>query len=104
LWLWDLLRKGPATLTAAFDPSLLRQWIVMGFAVTSGVQIAISVAGTLGRIPLTGLAIPMLSLGGAGLISTAMFAGLSVNCAHFRIGTAATRIEPAASKSWYAFA
>lgn len=104
LWLWDLLRKGPAQLTAAFDPSLLRQWIVMGFAVTSGVQIAISVAGTLGRIPLTGLAIPMLSLGGAGLISTAMFAGLSVNRAYFRIGAVATKAAPRASKPLHAFA
>jgi cell division protein FtsW (lipid II flippase) len=104
LWLWDLLRKGPVTLTAAFDPSLLKQWIVMGFAVTSGVQIAISVAGTLGRIPLTGLAIPMLSLGGAGLISTAIFAGLSVNRAHFRIGTVATKVTPAMRKPLHAFA
>lgn len=83
LWLWDLLRKGPATHTAALNLGLLRQWIVMGFSVTSGVQIAISAAGTLGRMPLTGLAIPMLSLGGAGLISTALFAGLSVNRIYF---------------------
>jgi cell division protein FtsW (lipid II flippase) len=105
LWLWDLLRKGPAVQTAALDPSLLRQWIVMGFAVTSGVQIAISVAGTLGRIPLTGLAIPMLSLGGAGLLSTAVFAGLSANRMHFRIGSAAAKkAAPAARKQLHVLA
>jgi cell division protein FtsW (lipid II flippase) len=86
LWLWDLLRKGPATHAEALNLGLLRQWIVMGFAVTSGVQIAISVAGTLGTMPLAGLAIPMLSLGGAGLISTAVFAGLSVNRIYLQNG------------------
>ena len=79
LWLWELMRHGPETPTSALNFGLLRQWIVTGFAVTSAVQIVISTAGTLGKMPLTGLAIPMLSLGSAGLISTALFAGLSVN-------------------------
>ena len=92
LWLWELLRKVPARQgqTCSFD--LLRHWTVTGFAVTSAVQIALSVAGTLGRTPLAGLAIPMLSLGGAGLVSTAIFAGLSVNRMQFR-----RRAQPAAT-------
>ncbi|HEX7645320.1 MAG TPA: FtsW/RodA/SpoVE family cell cycle protein [Burkholderiaceae bacterium] len=79
LWLWELQRRGADRNAAVLDLGLFRQWIVLGFSVTSGVQIAVSAAGTLGVIPLTGLAIPMLSFGGAGLMSTALFSGLSVN-------------------------
>ena len=84
LWLWELMRNASANQTRALNLNLLRQWLVTGFAVTSGVQIAISTAGTLGKMPLTGLAIPMLSFGGACLLSTALFAGLSVNRIDFK--------------------
>ena len=83
VWLWELMRSRYSTHTGGLNFNLLRQWMVSGFAVTSGVQIVISVAGTLGQMPLTGLAIPMLSLGGAGLASAAIFAGLSVNRVDF---------------------
>jgi cell division protein FtsW (lipid II flippase) len=86
LWLCELMRQGPARSAEALNFDLLRQWMVTGFAVTSIVQIVISAAGTLGRIPLTGLAIPMLSLGGTCLMSTAIFTGLSVNRTYLKKG------------------
>jgi hypothetical protein len=82
-WLWELMRTGPAIESGALDFALMRQWLVTGFTVTSGVHIMISTAGTLGMMPLTGVALPMLSLGAAGLVSTAIFAGLSVNRVEF---------------------
>jgi cell division protein FtsW (lipid II flippase) len=82
-WLWELMRTGPAIESGALDFALMRQWLVTGFTVTSSVHIMISTAGTLGMMPLTGVALPMLSLGAAGLVSTAIFAGLSVNRVEF---------------------
>jgi cell division protein FtsW (lipid II flippase) len=94
LWLWELMRQGPETHTLAMNFALLRQWIVTGFAVTSAVQIVISTAGTLGKMPLTGLSIPMLSMGGAGLLSTALFAGLSVNRLYLHDRESRQRLAP----------
>lgn len=84
LWLWELLRKGPTAHREVMNLSLLRHWLVTGFAITSGVQVVVSVLGTTGQIPLSGVGIPLLSLGGVGLCSAALFTGLSVNQIYFR--------------------
>lgn len=78
LWLLGLLRPGAAA-QGALKLAVLRQWTVAGFVVTSLLQMVISVAGTFALLPMTGLAIPLLSAGGAGLLSAALFTGLSLN-------------------------
>lgn len=59
--------------------SRLRDSIVAVFAVVTLMQLAITVFGTLGVIPLTGVAFPLAGFGRAALILTSAFAALAFN-------------------------
>lgn len=57
----------------------LRDSIVAVFAVVTLMQLGVTVFGSLGVMPLTGVAFPLLGYGRAALLVTCIFAGLAMN-------------------------
>jgi Cell cycle protein len=78
-WLCVLPRRRTLQQGTALNLDLLRQWMLIGFAMTYTIQILLSLTGTLGFLPMTGLTIPLLSWGGTGLLTASIFVGLAVH-------------------------
>jgi cell division protein FtsW (lipid II flippase) len=85
LWLLRLLPQRAEMQHLAQQGSVnldaLGLWAVTLFAVTNLVQAAVTVLGTLAVTPMTGITLPMLSLGASSLWVCAFFAGLGSHVA-----------------------
>ena len=85
LWLLRLLPQRAEMQHLAQQGSVnldaLGLWAVTLFAVTSLVQAAVTVLGTLAVTPMTGITLPLLSLGASSLWVCAFFAGLGAHVA-----------------------
>lgn len=82
-WLWKLARAHPAITTGRPDAPDLGQawlsWIAVCWVALTLVQLAVTVAGNLGWLPLTGITFPFLSYGLWSLLANAAFLGLALN-------------------------
>lgn len=59
-------------------------FLLSGIALVTGVQFVVIVAGSIGLIPLTGVAVPFLSFGKSSLIVNLAFFGLAIGASRFR--------------------
>ncbi|MBI4458060.1 rod shape-determining protein RodA [Candidatus Uhrbacteria bacterium] len=66
--------RGYALAAAARDDFSL--FLVVGILVSFAIEIAVNVGGTLGLLPITGIALPFLSYGGSSLLSKFLMVGL----------------------------
>ena len=81
-WLVALIhhrREAANTESPISSISRLRDSIVAVFAIVTLMQLAITVFGTLGVIPLTGVAFPLVGYGRAALIVTCIFTAFAIN-------------------------
>ncbi|TAN52599.1 MAG: hypothetical protein EPN21_03590 [Methylococcaceae bacterium] len=81
IWLAGLSWPGLAAWRSGRAPpwALLQCWLVVVFALLALAQTLITVGGSLGAIPLTGVTLPLLGYGGAALCMAALWAGLALN-------------------------
>jgi hypothetical protein len=79
-WLVSMMasRTSP-TMPLVADVMRLRDSIVAVFAVVTLMQLGITVFGSLGVMPLTGVAFPLVGYGRAALLVTCVFAGMTLN-------------------------
>jgi cell division protein FtsW (lipid II flippase) len=82
MWLIVVLRavfpKRPMD-TRAYSPQLLAAWLVSVFGIAMLVQIFLTSMGSLGVFPLTGVTMPLLSLGKASLLVCALYTAFAVS-------------------------
>lgn len=80
LWLWRVAHAHPAATTGRVDASDLRQgwlsWLALCWAGLSLTQMAVTVAGNLCWLPLTGITFPFLSYGAWSLLANSLMLGL----------------------------
>lgn len=81
-WLWRLARAHPAVTSGKVEGDGLDQawlsWLGLCWAGLSLAQMAVTVAGNLSWLPLTGITFPFLSYGAWSLLGNALFLGLSL--------------------------
>ena len=73
LWFLFFLRVSLIIKTSDLD---FEKYLLSGFIIILSIQIIINLLTVLGLIPLTGMAFPLLSLGGSSILSTSMIFGL----------------------------
>lgn len=79
LWLAGLVfARRPAREQIA-DPGLFIAWLILVWACGTLMQLLVTVLGTLGHIPLTGVTYPFVAWGKVSLLVNCAFAGLAVN-------------------------
>jgi len=82
-WLWRLARAHPAATSGQVEADGLDQawlsWMALCWAALTLAQVAVTVAGNLGWLPLTGITFPFLSYGAWSLLANALFLGLSLH-------------------------
>ena len=82
-WLWRLARSHPAATSGKVESAGLDQawlsWMTLCWVGLSLVQMAVTVAGNRGWLPLTGITFPFLSYGAWSLLGNALFLGLSLH-------------------------
>lgn len=87
-WLASLSWPGLAVWHSGRTPSwsLLQSELVIAFSLLAVAQSLITVAGSFGQIPLTGITLPLLGYGGVAICFTAVWIGLALNpagaCTH----------------------
>lgn len=82
VWLLALARSAlprSALEAQAVSQQLLAAWLTGVFASAMLVQAFLTIFGALGSFPMTGVALPLLSLGGSGLAVAAVFSGLAAS-------------------------
>lgn len=83
LWLWRLARFHLAGTSGRVETDDLGQawlsWLTLCWVGLSLTQLAVTVAGNLAWLPLTGITFPFLSYGTWSLLSNALFLGLALN-------------------------
>jgi len=88
LWLWRLARAHPAVTSGQVEADGLDQawlsWMALCWAGLTLAQVAVTVAGNRGWLPLTGITFPFLSYGAWSLLGNTLFLGLSLHL-HRRI-------------------
>jgi len=85
LWLWRLARAQAAATSGRLAGEGLAQawlgWLCLCWAGLNLAQMAVTVAGNLSWLPLTGITFPFLSFGAWSLLANALFLGLALNVA-----------------------
>jgi cell division protein FtsW (lipid II flippase) len=83
LWLWRLARSHPAATSGRVEADDLGQawlsWTTLCWVALTLTQLAITVAGNQGWLPLTGITFPFLSFGSWSLLANGLFLGLALN-------------------------
>lgn len=79
IWLVGMFRLSPGVENQLRSTLALRAWIVAFFSVMLVTQTFVTSFGALGAMPMTGVPLPLLAYGRAGLLVIAFFAGLSMN-------------------------
>ena len=82
-WLWRLARAHPAVTSGKVETEGLDQawlsWMALCWTGLTLAQMAVTVAGNRGWLPLTGITFPFLSYGVWSLLGNALFLGLSLH-------------------------
>ncbi len=82
-WLWRLARAHPAVTSGRVEADGLDQawlsWMTLCWVGLTLAQMAITVAGNQGWLPLTGITFPFISFGLSSLLVNALFLGLSLH-------------------------
>jgi cell division protein FtsW (lipid II flippase) len=83
LWLWRLARSHPAATSGRVEADDLGQawlsWITLCWVGLTLTQLAVTVAGNQGWLPLTGITFPFLSYGFWSLLANALFLAMALN-------------------------
>ena len=83
LWLWRLARSHPAVTSGRADSDDPGQawmsWITLCWVGLTLTQMAVTVAGNLCWLPLTGITFPFVSFGAWSLLANAFFLALALN-------------------------
>ncbi|MFM8332597.1 MAG: FtsW/RodA/SpoVE family cell cycle protein, partial [Candidatus Methylumidiphilus sp.] len=83
VWLWRLARYHLAATSGRVDSADVGQawlsWMALCWAGLTLTQTAVTVAGNLSWLPLTGITFPFLSYGAWSLLGNALFLGLALN-------------------------
>lgn len=74
----SLQRMGPAG-TLMADPQGFLSWLCVGWVTLNLCQMAVTVSGNLGLLPLTGVTFPFVSYGMVSLWGNAVFLGIAIN-------------------------
>lgn len=83
VWLWRVARSHPAATSGRVDADDPGQawlsWMALCWVGLSLTQMAVTVAGNLCWLPLTGITFPFVSYGSWSLLANALFLGLALN-------------------------
>jgi cell division protein FtsW (lipid II flippase) len=83
LWLWRLARSHPTATSGRVEADDLGQawlsWITLCWVGLTLTQVAVTVAGNQGWLPLTGITFPFLSYGSWSLLANALFLAMALN-------------------------
>lgn len=74
-WLLAMLRTPPGNASG----ERFRHWLLLTFVAAQLAQLSLTVLGTLGQLPLTGVVYPCLSAGTTSLLVVGVFVGLAMN-------------------------